>query len=385
MAQHAVLSASSAAKWLNCTPSARMEEKMPDTAGESAAEGTLAHKLAELKARKYFKITDKNEFTKKYSKIKKNELFDKDMDRYTDEYLEYLKDVGMAFDTVPFVDFETRSNYSHLVPEGFGTVDCLMVCGEELHIIDFKYGKTVKVDAENNPQMLLYAAGAVRKFSLLYDIRRIVLHIVQPRMDNLVKWEISRSDFDVWCESIKPVAEKAFKGEGECKVGEWCDSHFCKSRAVCRAYIQRMNGVLPYLGKEPPVLSDDEVGQALKLAADIKKWHGVIEKYVLNAILGGKSIKGWKVVEGRSNRTFDDVDKTYSMLADKGIDKALLYKSVPVTLTECEKLLGKKDFAQMCEGHVIKPAGKPTLAEDSDPREQYNPAVSDFAGLENNN
>ena len=113
MAQHAVLSASSAAKWLNCTPSARMEEKMPDTAGESAAEGTLAHELAELKARKYFKITDKNEFTKKYNKIKKNELFDKDMDRYTDEYLEYLKDVGMAFDTVPFVDFETRSNYSH--------------------------------------------------------------------------------------------------------------------------------------------------------------------------------------------------------------------------------------------------------------------------------
>ena len=146
-----------------------------------------------------------------------------------------------------------------------------------------------------------------------------------------------------------------------------------------------MNGVLPYLGKEPPVLSDDEVGQALKLAADIKKWHGVIEKYVLNAILGGKSIKGWKVVEGRSNRTFDDVDKTYSMLAEKGIDKALLYKSVPVTLTECEKLLGKKDFAQMCEDHVIKPAGKPTLAEDCDPREPYNPAVSDFAGLENNN
>lgn len=382
MAKHALLSASSADKWLHCTPSAKMEATMPDTAGESAAEGTLAHEFAELKARKYFISSDKAAYTRKYNKLKANELFETDMDRYTDDYLDYLKDVAMAFNSLPYVDLETRSDYSHIVPEGFGTVDCLMICGNELNIIDFKYGKTVKVDAENNPQMLLYAAGAVRKFALLYDIKSIVLHIVQPRMENFSKWEISRDDFDKWCESIKPVAEKAFKGEGECVVGEWCDSHFCKSRANCRAYLSRMNGVIPYLGKEPPVLSDEEVGQALKLAQDIKKWYSIIEKYAVNAVLQGKHIKGWKVVEGRSNRTFDDIDKTFTDLEAKGINKTLLYKNVPITLTECEKILGKKDFAEMCGEHIIKPSGKPTLVEESDPREQFIPAAADFAGLE---
>ena len=382
--KHALRSASSADKWLHCTPSARMEEQMPDTTGESAAEGTLAHELAEIKAKKYFTHMEKAAYTRKYNKIKQSELFESDMDKYTDDYLEYLKDIGMGFEAIPFVDLEARSNYSHIVPEGFGTVDCLMLCGNELDIIDFKYGKTVKVEAENNPQMLLYAAGVVKKFTLLYDIKKIILHIVQPRMDNFSKWEISREDFEKWCEAIKPIAKAAFNGEGQCEVGEWCDSHFCKSRANCRAYISRMNGVLPYLGKEPPVLSDEEVGQALKLAADIKKWYSIIEKYALNALLAGKSITGWKVVEGRSNRAFDDVDKTFKDLEEKGFDKALLYKNVPITLTECEKLLGKKDFNDLCAGHIVKPPGKPTVVPESDPREVFNPAASDFEGLEIN-
>lgn len=382
---HALLAASSAEKWLHCPPSARMEASLPDTAGESAQEGSLAHELAELKARRYFHGMDKGAFTRKCNKIKSQELYAVDMDSYTDDYIEYLKDVEMLFSSKPYAVFETMVDYAHIAPEGFGTADCIMIGGGYLHIVDFKYGRTVKVDCVENPQMKLYALGALKKYGLLYGINHVALHIVQPRMGNISSWETSSQELNAWGESIKEVGRMAYNGNGECTAGEWCDSHFCKCRATCRAYMSRMQAIAPFVDKLPPILTDDEVGQYLTLAADIKKWYSLLEKYAMTALLAGKSIAGWKVVEGRSNRAFRDTDAAYKMLTTAGIDEAMLYRRMPITLTDCEKLLGKKEFAEKLADFVIKPPGKPAIVPVSDPREQYNPAAADFAGLEADN
>ncbi|WP_352400119.1 DUF2800 domain-containing protein [Anaerotignum sp.] len=382
---HALLSASSAEKWLHCTPSARMESSLPDTAGESAQEGSLAHELAELKARRHFHGMDKGAFTRKFNKIKNHELYAVDMDNYTDDYVEYLKDVEMMFSSKPYAVFETKVDYSHIAPEGFGTADCIMIGGGYLHIVDFKYGKTVQVDCVENPQMKLYALGALKKYGLLYCIEHVVLHIVQPRMSNISSCDITCQDLKAWGESIKPVGLLAYDGAGECIVGEWCDNHFCKCRATCRAYMSQMQEVVPFVDKLPPVLTDEEVGYCLTLATNIKKWYSILEKHAMTALLAGKDITGWKVVEGRSNRAFNDTDAAYKALSESGIDEALLYKRVPITLTDCEKMLGKKEFTEKLADFVVKPPGKPTIAPLSDPREHYNPAMADFAGLESNN
>lgn len=383
---HALLSASSADKWLHCTASARLEEKFPDTSGESAEEGTLAHELAELKLRLYFEQIKKASYTRAFNKIKQNELYAKDMDNYTEDYLEYIKAVEISLKSKPYAVIEMKVDYAKYVPEGFGTVDCMLISSNEIHVIDFKYGKTVFVPVENNSQLKLYALGVIERYGSLFPVDKITLHVVQPRKDNLSKWSTTISELLTWAESIKPIAEQAFKGDGECTVGEWCDSHFCRCRASCRAYINQMNAVKPYIDKVPKLLSNVEIGQALTLAANIKKWYSLLEKHAQGLILTGEKVDGWKIVEGRSNRTFDDIDAAYKDLAKAGIaEEAILYKRLPITLTECEKLLGKKEFTVQLGSHIVKPAGKPTLAPEADPREPFNPAASDFEGLENNN
>lgn len=382
---HALLAASSAAKWLHCPPSARMEASLPDIAGESAQEGTIAHELAELKARLYFHGMNKGVYTRRFNEIKNHALYATDMDSYTDDYVDYLKDIELLFSSKPYAVFETVVDYSHIAPEGFGTADCIMIGGGYLHIIDFKYGKAVRVDCVENPQMKLYALGALKKYGLLYGVNHVVLHIVQPRMGNVSSWGITCQALNEWGESIKDVSWLAYDGGGDCAVGEWCDSHFCKCRATCRAYMSQMQAVAPFVDKLPPILTDDEVGKCLSLAADIKKWYSILEKHAMTALLAGKSIAGWKVVEGRSNRAFRDTDAAYKALSESGIEEALLYKRMPITLTDCEKMLGKKAFEEKLADFVFKPPGKPTIAPLSDPRAPYNPATADFAGLETNN
>ncbi|MEA4972943.1 MAG: DUF2800 domain-containing protein [Candidatus Metalachnospira sp.] len=382
---HALLSASSADKWLHCTPSARMEQMFPDASGESAAEGTLAHELGELKLRLYFGHIQKAAYTKEFNKIKKNELYAKDIDNYTEDYLEYIKSVEISLANKPYAVFEMRVDYSKYAPEGFGTVDCMLISGNEVHVIDFKYGKTVFVPVEDNPQLKLYALGVIERYGSLFPVDKVTLHIVQPRKDNMSKWSITIKDLLAWSESIKPIADTAFKGEGECSVGDWCDSHFCRCRASCRAYMNQMNAVKPYIDKEPKLLSNDEIGHALTLAANIKKWYSLLEAHAQGLILAGENVDGWKIVEGRSNRTFGDIDTAYKVLVQSGIDEAVLYNRTPITLTDCEKLLGKKDFSAQLSSYITKPAGKPTLVPQTDPREPFNPAASDFEGLETNN
>lgn len=365
--QHALLSASGAHRWLSCTPSARLETQFPDKGSDFAAEGTLTHSLAELKVRKYIGTISAQKYRAEFKKIAENEKYTPEMDTHTDSYLEFIKDKAAEYDTKPFIVPEQRLDFSNIVPEGFGTGDCIMIGGGVLMVIDFKYGQGVKVEAKMNPQMMLYAVGALNAFSMLYDIRTVTMHIFQPRIDNIDAYTVTREFLDVWANGIKPIAEKAYKGEGEYNAGDWC--RFCRAKSLCRA--RAAFSEEPYEksgGTAPELLSREEIGEILKRTDAIKKWIADLEEYALSELLSGNEVPGWKAVEGRSNRQFNDTDAAFKYLINNGYDEAVLYERKPITLTAVEKLLGKKDFEAQLSGFIIKPPGKPTLAPESDKR-----------------
>ena len=366
---HALLSASGAHRWLICTPSARLEEQFPDTTSDYAREGTLAHEIAELKLRKQFtEPMSQSTYSRRLNKFKKHELYQEEMLKHTDTYLDYLREITIGMDVQPYVAVERQIDFSQIVPEGFGTVDCLIIGGDTLYITDFKYGKGVLVSAEDNPQMKLYALGAYFAYSFLYPIQNVKLAIVQPRLDSISEWEISAKDLLAWGEKIKPIAAKAFAGEGEFVPGEHCK--FCRVKAQCRARAEMYTALSDFGMKKPPLLSNEEVGEILKQAQGLEAWVKALKEYALSACLEGEEIPGWKAVEGRSTRVYKDIDQAFEHLAKNGIDEALLYERVPLTVAKLEKQLGKKEFKSLLEeaGLVEKAPGKPTIAPESDKR-----------------
>lgn len=385
--RHALLSASGAARWLNCPPSARLEMQFPDAGSQFAAEGSLAHALAELKLQQYFttQSISKRAFTLRHNKIKRSDLYTPEMEGHTDAYVDYVKGVAMGYDATPFVSIETRVDYSVYAPEGFGTADCIIIGGDTMHVIDFKYGKGVPVYAESNPQMMLYALGALNLYGFLYNVKEIVLAIVQPRIDNTNAWTIYADDLYTWAaDVVQPRAKLAYAGEGNFNAGEHC--RFCKARAQCRERAaQDFESIEQrFTAQETPqLLSDDELGELLQRAEPFRRWLDDVQRYALEAVLDGKEVPGWKAVEGVSRRKFDDVDATFADLTAAGVQEALLYERNPLTLAAVEKLLGKPQFDKLCGAHVIKPVGKPTLVPESDKRPAYSSAAADFENIGN--
>ena len=370
---HAVLSASGAEKWLNCPPSARLEESYPDTSSPYAKEGTLAHEIAEFKARNYFIETlPKRTFTSKLNKFKKDELYQNEMDEYTESYLEYIKEVAMKYPSKPYIALEKKIDFSKYVPDGYGTCDCILIHGNDMHIIDFKYGKGVPVSAEKNSQLMLYALGALEAYSMLYQIETVHLSIFQPRLDNISCFEISAANLLSWAVGeVEPKAKLAYDGIGDFKAGEHC--RFCKAQAQCRAKAESIISVFP-VKEDPALLTDDEIGLILAKAKELVSWSNAVEEYALNAILSGKEIQGWKAVEGRSVRVFSDADKAFEKIVESGTPEEMLYERKPLSLSQIEKLLGKKEFESIVSSFVIKPQGKPTLAPSDDKRPVFNKA-----------
>lgn len=365
---HALLSASGAHKWLHCTPGPRLEELLPETTSEYAEEGRLAHEIGELKLRKAFiEPMATRTYNSRLKKLQENSLYQDEMLRHTDTYLDYISNAIHEFAFKPYVAVEKKLNYSTYVPEGFGTGDCIIIGGNTLRVIDLKYGKGVPVSAENNPQMLLYALGAVTEYSILYAIERVIVTIVQPRLDNISEFEISVTDLLAWGESIKPVAQKAYKGEGEFLPGEHCQ--FCRARATCRARTEAMLTLEEFHQMTPPLISNEEVGQILERAKKLASWVEKLQDYALNECINGNSIPGWKAVHGRSTRTFINQDLAFEVLKANGTEEAMLYERKPLSITGIETLIGKKRFKELLFEYVNTPPGKPTLAPETDKRE----------------
>ncbi|ALM28914.1 DUF2800 domain-containing protein [Bacillus altitudinis] len=367
---HALLSASGSTRWLACTPSARLEEQFPDSTSTYAEEGTLAHEIAELKLRKQFlEPMPKSTFTRRLNKMKKHELFQDEMLKHTDSYLDYLKELTISMTAPPYVAVEKRLDYSAYAPEGFGTVDCLIIGGNTLYITDFKYGKGVPVSAESNSQMKLYALGAYVEYGFLFPIESIKLAIIQPRLNNVSEFDLSVADLLAWGEEIKPIAQKAFDGEGEFIPGEHCK--FCRAKAQCRARAEEFSALADFTSLKPPLLTDEEVGQMLEKGQHVESWVKALKEYALAESLKGKSIAGWKAVEGRGSRSFSDIDKAFDHLKNNGIDESMLFDRVPLSVSKLEKAIGKEEFRNLleAEGLVVKSTGKPTLVPESDKRQ----------------
>lgn len=364
MAKHAILSASGAHRWLECTPAPRLELEFEDQESTAAAQGTAAHNLCEHKLKRALNIRSKRPVS---------EFNDDEMEEHTDDYVAYvLEQVEEVKKTCkdPLILIEERLDFSSYVPEGFGTGDTVIIGDKHLHIIDMKYGQGILVYAEENPQMKLYALGALQAYESLYDIEDVTLHIFQPRRENISDWTISVDELKEWAENIlKPKAKLAFEGEGEYLPGDWCT--FCRAAVKCRARAEEKLRLAQSEFRLPPLLSDTEIEEILSKLSDLTKWANEIMAYATDAAVNhGKEWSGFKVVEGRSNRKYKDEDKIAELAKENGYKD--IYKQSLITLTEMEKLMGKSRFKEILGDFIIKPKGKPSLVPLSDKRKAIN-------------
>ena len=358
---HSVLGASAADRWMNCTPSAQLTAGMEDETTTFAAEGTAAHALCEWKVRKALKMRAGRRPTSDY--------WTDEMEEFTDDYRDFIMDlVGQAKQHCkdPVTLIEQHLDFSCYVPDGFGTGDFLLVADKELNVVDFKYGRGVAVYADHNPQMMLYALGALNLFDCLYDIERVTMTIFQPRLSSISTWTISTEELYQWAEEVlKPKAELAAKGEGEFVSGSWC--RFCKARNTCRARAESFLELARMEFQPPALLSDEEVAEVMEKADELSKWASDVMAYAqAEAIENGKHWNGYKLVEGRSVRKFSDEAKVEAAAKEAGYTD--IYNKSLITLTAFEKLMGKETFAEILGQYVTKPAGKLTLVPVSDKR-----------------
>lgn len=370
MAKHALLSASSAHRWMNCPPSARLTADYKDEGGDFARQGTDAHSLCEhkLKAALGMTTTDPTEDLTYY---------DEEMEQCASDYACFVcEQVEKAKEVCedPVVLIEQRLDFSGYVPEGFGTGDCVIVADGTLSIIDYKHGLGVLVSAEENPQMMCYALGALELFDGIYDIESVSMTIFQPRRENISNYTISKDQLIRWAEEVLvPTAKLAFEGGGEYKAGEHCQ--FCKAKAVCRKRAEYNLELAKYDFAMPDTLDEAEISYILARADELAKWAGDVKDFALEQALSGTSYPGFKVVEGRSVRKYTDEEAVAFAVKDNGFDP---YEKKLLGITAMTALLGKKKFEELLGGLTYKPPGKPALVPDSDKRPAMNTAAEDF-------
>ena len=378
---HAILSASGASRWMACPPSARLEQKFPQSTSPYAEEGTLAHELGEITLRKNLGEYSTRKYNSELKKIKANELYTADMPDYVDLYvttcMEKLAEAKESTsDAVAVV--EQRLDFSRWVPDGFGTGDFVIIADGTMEICDLKYGKGVAVSAIENKQMRLYALGAISQFEFLYDIQKVKMTIIQPRLDSISTDEITVEELMYWAEyTVKPIAEKAIKGEGKFCAGDHCK--FCRAKAVCKARADKNMELAKYDFETPQTLDNEDISFILSRVDELVNWATDVKEYALTMALQGEEFYGFKVVEGRSNRKYTDTNKIAEILIANEFTEDKIYKPQELlTLTNMEKVVGKKALLELIGDYIIKPPGKPTLAPVSDKRPVYNPAKADF-------
>lgn len=335
-----------------------------NTSSSAAEEGTAAHAFCEHKLKKALKMRSKRPVSD----------YDSDeMQECTDAYVDFVLEqyeVAKQKCKDPAILIEQKVDFSEFVPDGFGTTDCLIVSDDTLSIIDFKYGQGVLVDAYDNSQMKCYALGALAIYESLYDIKEVSMSIFQPRRENVSTWTISASELKKWAEEVlKPKAELAMKGDGEYCSGDWCK--FCKAAVRCRARAEEKLKLAKDEFKLPPLLTDAEVEEILVVIPDLTSWANSVLDYATDmAVNHGKEWDGFKVVEGRSVRKYKDENAVIEKAKENGYSD--IFKTSLITLTEMQKLMGKKKFEDILGDLIIKPPGKLTLVPNSDKRQKVN-------------
>lgn len=382
---HAKLSASGAHRWIACPGSYSLEKDIPDKSSEAAQEGTVAHSLAEAMIKYNNGMISKTAFNRKYKEIKESQYYCEEMDdcirSYADQVWEIFNEIKKGTPDA-ILESEQRLDFSEYVPGGFGTGDVVIIADGVLQIIDLKYGKGVRVDAEGNPQLRLYGIGAVSEWDMLYDIRSVRMTIIQPRLDHISTEELPIDELRKWAEEkVKPAAEEALSCKGSFHPGE-VQCRFCKAQATCRARAEENLKLAQYEFKDPPQLTDDEIADVLSRVDELVRWASDVKDYALKtAVDDGVAYPGWKLVEGRSNRIYTNEDKIREALINEGYAEEEIYKKKILGVTAMQKLLGKKKFDELIGDYIEKPEGKPVLVPESDRRPAINKnseAVNDF-------
>ncbi len=386
--KHALLSASGASRWLSCTPSARLEGKFAESTSAFAQEGTLAHEFADLNLRYIFadRATDYKLRDKELKTLRSSPLWTEEMEPEVCKYTHYVVEtfnVARAKTKGAKLLIEQRFDFSHIVEQGFGTGDACIVADGVLDIIDLKYGKGVRVDAESNAQLMLYGLGALRAFDMLYDIHTVRLTIMQPRLDHVSTWDISTAELEKWGQEIvKPLAAMAYKGEGEQVAGDWCK--FCKVKPMCKALAAKNMELAKHDFQDPHLLNEEDLIGIFQQQPMLNDWVNSVASYLLSEAVKGKTWPGYKLVEGRSNRKITDTAKAIETLKlNYAPDK---FTSVALKgLGELEKLVGKGKLETLLGELIIRPSGAPTLVPVSDKRLEMggiDQAKADFAPTE---
>jgi len=386
MMKHALLGASKAGQWLNCPPSARLQESVPESTSEYAEEGTVAHALAEIKLRS--RITTCNSKQRRalvaeYDKIKANKFYGKEMEQAIQVYVDQVEERFMAAkarSSDAIVLLEEHLDYSEWVQEGFGTGDVVLISDGVLEVIDLKYGKGVPVSAFNNPQPRIYGLGAWGNYNYLYSIDEVHMTIIQPRLDSISTDIMPVDELLAWAEEVvRPAGVLAFAGEGDFKSGDHC--RWCKVKGNCRARTDENMKALAHEFQDPALMSNEEIGSILFITEQLKAWAKDVEDYASTQALNGKPIPQWKLVEGRSNRSISDKDAAIASLKKTELKTSVYLKPEELLgIGELEKSLGKKNFGLLLGPWIVKPPGKPTLAPETDKRPEMNSVEGDFKG-----
>ena len=368
--KHAFLSASASHRWLNCPPSAKLCESLPDQTSSFAQEGTDCHELCAYLVEKAIgkDVKDPTENLTYYNAEMQNCA-----EEYCSYVLEQLEE-AKKYCTDPMVFIEQRLDFSRWVENGFGTGDCLILADQVLQIIDYKHGLGVLVESDHNSQMMCYALGALEAFDGIYDIDRVTMTIFQPRRDNISTWSCTKEELLKWADVVlAPTAALAYEGKGEFKAGEHCQ--FCKVKATCRKRAEFNLELAQYDFAMPDTLDEMEIAAILEKVDQLIAWGNDIKDYALVQAQAGTHFEGWKIVEGRSNRKFTDEAAVATAVTEAGFDP---YEKKLLGITAMSSLLGKKQFDELLGGLVYKPPGKPALVPESDKRPAMNTATDDF-------
>lgn len=378
---HALLSPSASHRWLNCTASPLLEADIPNTDTDYTKEGTLAHAYCAeaLKVMIGQPTPDEDKEIKALNEYLTDEMLEH-VDTYSTIVGNKLAAAAMKVRDSQLI-VEQRLSFERWIPDSFGTADAIIITDGCLEVIDFKYGKGVEVSAVWNPQMMIYALGAIAQYEDEYNIKKVRMTIVQPRLSNLSEFEISVEALQWWAHTIlEPKAKEATSGNGKQCSGEWC--RFCKAKTSCAKLAGDCMSVMDEFGGKETIDEKDIAEKILPKLATIKAWAGAMEDKALADALAGVKFPGYKIVEGRSVRKVSDPGELGKRLLEKGYSSDKVFKPMELeTITTLEKLVGKKDFASLSEGLIIKPQGKPTLVPESDKREAMNAAENDFSNF----
>jgi hypothetical protein len=372
---HAKLSASGSEKWMTCTPSAHLEDQFVDEGSEFAREGTFAHEIFELALKAYLYMVPAEEAHARYAALKQDPFWSQEMQDHVKNAVDVVKariEEARERCKDPVFMVEQRLDFSPWVPEGFGTGDFVIITDGLIEVLDLKYGKGIRVDAENNSQMRLYGLGAFNELSMLYETNEVRMTILQPRLDNYPSETMAATDLLKWAANkVVPAAKLAWEGQGMFVPGDHCNSCFCKARFQCKA---RGDAALALAKEEfalagPELLTEEQIRAVLEKGDQLTKWISDVQSYALEqAEKQGKKWPGFKLVEGRSNRKYSDQEAVAAALLAAKVPESVIYERSLLGITAMEKAIGKKVFAEVLNEFIVKPSGKPTLVPEGDKR-----------------